>query len=183
MKIFFSLLSTLLIAALAFGCTDDDQLQPIAEDIPFLDGGFTFDKAVLEPAFSNPDGTFNAKLYLLGAPAELTGSGLTGLPADAMEFSFQSLPARGILPDGEYTVGLPNDGGDVLNAYIKDNLQITFTDLHFVNSDTLTVGTSGENRTFTLEVSVFNDQNSQYDSSVEGTPLSGSVTVPMSVFE
>ncbi len=165
-------------------CTDDDQLlQPAAEDIPFLDGGFTLDKAVLSPASTNPDGTFKADVYLLGAAATLDVNGLSGFPADVMLFSFQALPERGVLPDGEYTFGLPSTGGTVLNNYIKDQLDITFEGLSFISSGTVTVGTSGEQRTFTLDVQVVNDINNQYDASVEGISLSGSVSVPLEVFE
>lgn len=184
MKTLFNLLSFMLVLTVFTACAnDDDQLQPAAEDILFLNGGFSFDKAVLALASTNPDGTFKADLYLLGESAELNVSGLTGLPADVMEFSFQSLPERGVLPDGEYTFGLPSTGGNLLNAYIKDNLQITFSGLQFITSGTLTVGTLGENRTFALDVSVVSELNDQYDPAVEGIPLAGSVTVPMTLFE
>ena len=183
MKSFFFLVS-LMFTLIAFtACSDDDdQLLPATEDIPYLDGGFSFDKAVLAPASTNPDGTFKADVYLLESPADLGPGGLTGLPADVAVFSFQALPQRGELPDGEYTVGLPRNGGNVLNTYIKDNLNSSFNDLNFMTSGTITVGTSGGQRTFSFEVRIVNDLISQYDAEVEGIPLTGSVTVPLDVF-
>jgi hypothetical protein len=183
MKYLFHLMSLMLLFTVFTACNDDDQALTITHDIPFLSGGFSFDKAVLAPASTNADGTFKATLYLLEDPAELSLSGLTGLPADVMTFTFLSLPERGILPDGVYNINLPSNGGSLMNTYIKDNLQPTFNDLKFITSGTITVGTSGENRTFTLDVSVVNELNDQYNPSVEGNPLSGSVTVPMRVHE
>lgn len=183
MKALFHLLSFMLVFTVFIACDDDDdQLQPAAEDLLFLNGGFSFDKAVLTPASTNPDGTFKADVYLLESPADLGTDGLTGLPADVAVLSFQALPQRGELPDGEYTVGLPRNGGNVLNTYIKDNLNSSFNDLKFMTSGTITVGTSGGQRTFSFEVRIVNDLISQYDAEAEGIPLTGSVILPLEVF-
>lgn len=184
MKTLYFLASFMLALTIFTACSDDDeQLQPAAVDIPFLDGGFTFDKAVLTPRSTNPDGTFKAGVYLLQSPAGIGQGGLFGLPSDVIELTFPSLPERSVLPDGQYAVGLGQGPQDVGNGYIKDNLTIAFNDLKFITSGTITVGTSGEQRTFTFDVRVVNELNDQYRSSVTGTPLAGSVSVPLEVFE
>jgi len=81
-----------------------------------------------------------------------------------------------------HTVGLPRNGGNVLNTYIKDNLNSSFNDLKFMTSGTITVGTSGGQRTFSFEVRIVNDLISQYDAEAEGIPLTGSVILPLEVF-
>lgn len=184
MKSFFFLVSLLFTLTAFTACSeDDDQLLPATEDIPYLSGGFSFDKAVLSPTSSNPDGTFKAELYLLESPASLDQNGLTGLPADVTVLTFQALPERGVLPDGEYTFGFERNGGNVLNGYIKDELTTTFSGLSYITSGTITVGTSGTQRTFAFDVRIVDNLNDQYDSSVTGSSLSGSVSVPLEVFE
>lgn len=181
MKFFYFLASLMLALTVFSACADDDdQLQPITEDIPFAGGGFSFDHGVLIYDRSNTNGTYRLTLYLLENPADRTTSGLIGLPADVVKMQFYAQFDRDRIADGTYYFG---PGLAVTNWFIKRDFSFNSDGFQYIKSGSLTVLTDGDKQTFTFDVKIVNSLDDRDWTDVQGLPMKGSVTVPVRLLE
>ena len=136
----------LILSSLLFfpACSNEEPVAP-EEGIPFLNEKLNFDNAFVSRVRSLPDGNFQTMVTLLASPASRSFSeGITGLPADAFEFTINSGSSPLDLPDGNYIFGNLQAPFQFTSSYLKNDLTITFSDTYEVRSGSIAVSTTDD---------------------------------------